>query len=737
VGNQLGVNTEVGAVLLNLLADKRTELSRGESLLLVNICNHLLVRLHNLVSWNPGVVGSHHGSPLLVLHTDVVTDGERTLVLVRVLELSSAVNTDDTSLGTLDTVDLVHCLLVIVGDDLVGAVHGLTVLTGLETPLDVLGWGLLQVVIDVSESVLLDVGDTDVLVLVDVTGGWDKLTSQDVDQSRLSGTVWTNDGNTGSERALEGDVLDLRTWSTWVLEGHVGDTNDGLGLGLDTLEETWLWELELNLRGTELVVGFGGWDTLDELGELTTVTLQLEALVVDDVLNDVVQELGVVGDDDGSARRGDEVVLEPSNVLDIHVVGWLVEKEDIWLLENGTAKSQLHLPTTGQGGDWCAELLVDETELKELAVDLVLGSGDTDFLELLHGPANNGLLSVVRVKVVLNVNSLDLALLWETLDLLVVDGAHKSGLAGTVWSKETVTLTTLETEVGLVEKNLGTVGQVEGAVTEILTLLLVRLNGVGSSSEWGGVGAELLGDLLGVLLTGENSDVWKSVGGPAGAVGVLLVDKLSGDSGNVVENWLELWVLGSWVLIGEKLLEVTEDGVDLTSLGGLWDLSVNDTTDTGEGVETLLGLLAGLWVSDGLVVLDQSWHQTRQESSDNVRVLDKLAHVVNNDSGLSLDGSLTLGKTTLEKRNHNGQSWLVNVSDESGGTEKMNSLWDVLWLGDTLDQLWNETLDIPVGDQSAKLLHGTVGSLLDLRLGVPHGLGDDWKKIWHANGSLS
>jgi len=647
------------------------------------------------------------------------------------------VDTNDTSLSTLDAVDLVHSLLVIVGDDLVGTVHGLTVLTGLETPLDVLRWGLLQVVINVSESVLLDVGDTDVLVLVNVTRGWDKLTSQNVDQGGLSGTVWTDDGDTGTKRALEGNVLDLRSWGTWVLEGHVGDTNDGLGLGLDTLEETWLWELELNLRGTELVVGLGGWDTLDELGELTTVTLQLEALVVNNVLNNVVQKLGVVRDDDRSARRGDEVVLEPSDVLDIHVVGWLVEKKNVWLLEDGAAESQLHLPSTRKRGDWCIELLLDETEFKKLGVDLLLGSVNTDGLELLHGPSHDGLLSVVRVKIVLDVDSLDLALLRETLDLLVVDGAHKSGLTGTVWSEETVTLTTLKTKVSLIQKNLGTVGQVEGAVTEILTLLLIRLDGVSGGSKWGSVLAELLSNLVGILVTSEDSNVWKSVGGPAGGVRVLLVNKLSGNGSNVVKDWLELWVLGSWVLVAEKLLEVTKNSGNLTGLGRLWNLAIDDTTNTAEGVKTLLGLLTSLRVGDGLVVLGQSWHQAWQESSDNVRVLNKLAHVVDNDGRLSLNGSLTLGKTTLKKRNHNGQSWLVNVSDESGGTEKVDSLWDVLWLGDTLDQLWDETLDIPVGNQSAELLHSTVSGLLDLRLGVPHGLRNNRKKIWHTVGSLS
>ena len=66
----------------------------------------------------------------------------------------------------------------------------------------------------------------------------------------------------------------------------------------------------------------------------------------------------------------------------------------------------------------------------------------------------------------------------------------------------------------------------------------------------------------------------------------------------------------------------------------------------------------------------------------------------------------------------------------------MNRLRDVLWLGDTLDQLGNEALDILVDDETADLLHGAVSHLLDLGLGVPHRLGDDGDKIWNAEGEL-
>jgi hypothetical protein len=139
MGDELSIETELSAVGLDLLTDQRTELTAGKSLLLIDISNHLGVGSHDLGTRDPGVVCSHHRCPLLVLETNVVSESERTLVLVGVLELPARVDTNDTTLSTFDPVDLVHGLLVVLGDDLVGAVHGLTVLTSLETPLDVLG----------------------------------------------------------------------------------------------------------------------------------------------------------------------------------------------------------------------------------------------------------------------------------------------------------------------------------------------------------------------------------------------------------------------------------------------------------------------------------------------------------------------------------------------------------------------------------------------------------------------
>jgi len=135
------------------------------------------------------------------------------------------------------------------------------------------------------------------------------------------------------------------------------DTNNGLGLSLDTLEVTRFGEVEVNLGGTELLVRPSG-ILLCKGFEVTPVPLKLAALVVDDMLNNVIKEAGIMRDKDGDARRVDQVLLEPLDILSVHVVGRLVEKKDIEILEHGTGKSQLHPPTIGKRGDRSIELLL-------------------------------------------------------------------------------------------------------------------------------------------------------------------------------------------------------------------------------------------------------------------------------------------------------------------------------------------------------------------------------------------
>src|SRR5204863_8596973 len=140
-----------GAVLFDFLTDEGTELTTGKRFLLIDLRDHLGVRGQELVTRNPGVIGSHHRCPLLVLLTDIFTQNKRTLILIRVLELATRVNANDSTLAALNLEDLVHGLLIIFGDNLVGTIHSLPILASLESPLDVFRGSLVQMVIDMSE----------------------------------------------------------------------------------------------------------------------------------------------------------------------------------------------------------------------------------------------------------------------------------------------------------------------------------------------------------------------------------------------------------------------------------------------------------------------------------------------------------------------------------------------------------------------------------------------------------
>ena len=120
------------------------------------------------------------------------------------------------------------------------------------------------------------------------------------------------------------------------------------------------------------------------------------------------------------------------------MVGRLVEKNDIGILEHGTGKSQPHLPTTRKGGERRIEHGLQETELTQLSLEVLNRNTSTSLSELVKCPSNDGLHGIGRVKIVLNEDGLDFRVLGETLNLLVVDGTHEPGLSGTVGPTKTV-----------------------------------------------------------------------------------------------------------------------------------------------------------------------------------------------------------------------------------------------------------------------------------------------------------
>jgi len=123
-------------------------------------------------------------------------------------------------------------------------------------------------------------------------------------------------------------------------------------------------------------------------------------------------------DDRGASLERAKVVLEPSDVDNIQVVGGLIEEEDIGLEEDGASEGELHLPSSGEGSDGGLLALGGEADGLEDGAALGLGLEDTLVLD---DERDDGVLGLVSVDIVLDVEGADLVGRRESLNLSVVD----------------------------------------------------------------------------------------------------------------------------------------------------------------------------------------------------------------------------------------------------------------------------------------------------------------------------
>jgi hypothetical protein len=277
-------------MLLDFLSDKRTEQSQTLSFASVNLQHAFLEpTLDEFVTGEPNVLGGREAL-------------ERDFILVRLLELLAVVDLVNDALLALDdnVCTLLHLLDLLSGEFAVRLHHLLEILSGLITPEHVLEGSLVKMLLNMVERMLSDITNDQVGVLPDFTTlvGL-HITNEELDEGTLSGTVGAEDGNTGGERDLECNVVELLHSLAWVLEANLAHLEERLFLRLDTLEEWWVREGKLVvLGGFEGVVRLGLWDGLDKGLEVATVALDLEAVEVKDVGDGVVEESRIVGDDD-------------------------------------------------------------------------------------------------------------------------------------------------------------------------------------------------------------------------------------------------------------------------------------------------------------------------------------------------------------------------------------------------------------------------------------------------------
>ncbi|DBA00724.1 TPA: hypothetical protein N0F65_001195, partial [Lagenidium giganteum] len=606
------------------------------------------------------------------------------------------------------------------------------VLTGLETPLDVLVGSDIQVLFNVMEGVLGDIGETHARVLPHSTHLWLNFTSQHLDHGRLTGTVRAEHSDTAGQGARDRHVVDRWLVTARVRVGTVRQTNDWLTLVLDVGKETWLWELEGEGRGLKLVVRLSLWLHLHELRKVALVDLELAVLVVDDVRAHVVEEAGVVGHHDRRhVWQTVQVVLQPGDVVDIQVVRRFIEQQDISLHQHGTSQFELHLPTTRKGTDWQSLHLGGEADAAE-CVDDLLARGLGEFLVAEH-ELNDWEVGLLSLEVVLNEHGLELLLGGEAFELTVGNGAHERRLTATVRTAETITVTTLEAKTSVVQQDHTTVSQGKLTVAKIWNALIA---------------VNILNDDRLVLLVTEVTD---DVGDglrvlderlEVGADVLLERRLVEVASNNQEETDARHVVEDSLVDVGVLARSIGRNGL-VNDAGDVLEVNLhvilghfNGTTGNEQGAVGAGGDFTALRISDGVDDLLEARQQLWHEQLSFSWVVHELAHIVNDDSGLTLDSGLAFLQGTLEQRFHDSKSWRFDRLDECRRGKLVRALSDFRWVGHAADQGWDERLNIHVANDVADLGQGLLGGNLDIGTGVPHAVSDDWDDVWQETTNL-
>mmetsp|Transcript_9670 Transcript_9670/g.23948 ORF Transcript_9670/g.23948 Transcript_9670/m.23948 type:complete len:871 (-) Transcript_9670:317-2929(-) len=723
VRSKLGLQAHVPQLLLDELGRQGARSkTQAQRLLLVQALNHLgPPHLLELLTRQPRVVLVRLVEPL-------------DLVLVGTLGLPARAQRLDNQLLhspvlAADDVHLLHVLLLLLGELLGLLLVGLAVLARAVAPLDVLVGRLIEVLLEVVEGVLGNVGDTHVLVAPHGAGLGLGLAAEHLDDGRLAGAVGADHGNARRERGLERDVAHGGLVLAGVGEGAVVHLDDGLALGLDAVEQTGLGEGEGEVLVRELVVGLGAGHALDEGRQVALVVLELAVvLVVDDMGDDAVEETRVVRHDarrHGGERR--EVVLEPRDVGDVQVVGGLVEQEDVGVHEHSAGKRELHLPAAGKAGHDGVDAgrgvgVLDEAEIGEALPDVGLGALGAHVAHVL----DDGHVLLRALDVVLNVHSLEHVLGGEPVNLAVGNRTHEGGLAAAVVAADAVALAALQVKARVVEKDLGTIAERELAVAKVLALLVLVLGGLLGRHLLEAARLERGADADGVGLGQEGREVGAHGDElPLEVVEVEVVDHARHHGGDVFEVGADGRI---------RHLERGRGGRHSLKNGGhahlgahalLLLLGVDLVLQLLERLERLVGDTAGLRVRELVGEALDAGHQLGEEGLGLAGVVDELGHVVDDDGNLALDLCLLLGSPADEEGHRDGERGGVDRLHEHGGRERVHGLGNLLGRLDGLDEGGHKGLDVPVVARGARELHGLGGHLLDLLLGVPHRLGDD------------
>mmetsp|Transcript_29452 Transcript_29452/g.61678 ORF Transcript_29452/g.61678 Transcript_29452/m.61678 type:complete len:939 (-) Transcript_29452:64-2880(-) len=717
VGPELSLKVEAVQVLLNVELGQLLcrDATRLEGDALIHLHHQLLQRWPDVVL-RPllvAVVSPLHAQKRVLCHPRVVVNrvlaaDELHLVLVSFLSLTPRAQ-------LLDLADLLPNQLLLILRELEEVLGlALAVHAAREAPLEVADWRLLEVVLNVVESVLSDVREAHVRVARDLAPALAlvrlELADKHLDHGGLAGSVDANDGDTRRHGDLDGDVVQRVSVAGRVAVRAVDHLHERLGLGGDTLKHARVGEREGDVLALEAVVSRRLGDQLHELRKVALVHLELAVLlVVNAILGDVVKEDGVVRHDHGGdllLREILDVLGQPRDAVHVDMVGRLVEQQQLGLLEHGAGERQAHAPATRERTDRAVDEDVSEGARAHHVDDLLLGLLNQERVLLDELPAN--LVRVSRGHIALHVDGADL--LGEALDEVRRDGAHERGLTRTVGSDQTVALATLELEVRVVQQHAVTVCERKLAVAEDLQVVVVLLDLLllaGTKLLRGDL-EELLAKDDGLRLRDGRAQVRNDHLGLAGAA---LGEQRCGDLGDPLGDLVRL-VRVSGENLGQDGLHLNGRAVDFGRLEG--------AESNLHGVERLAALLTDFGHRDLLRALRKLGNQLGSEVSDVGWVVDQLEHGVDDDGGLAHHVHIALdAQATEEDRHDDGKGGLVDGSDVGGRHELVEA---GLALGVRVqvgrDDGVNKRVNVGVVNDGAALLEGLASGLLDGWLGV-------------------
>mmetsp|Transcript_1611 Transcript_1611/g.2452 ORF Transcript_1611/g.2452 Transcript_1611/m.2452 type:complete len:450 (+) Transcript_1611:445-1794(+) len=324
----------------------------------------------------------------------------------------------------LDLNRLLHFLLFFFGD-LYGGLYKCLLIGTIrtKTPLQVLNSGLVQMLLDMMERMLCNICEVTVWMLVDRTLVWLQFTSQKFDHGRFSCSVSTDACNTRSHGNTDGNSLKLWFWCTWVCKTNISHGKNWTSTTLYTIKRRWGWELECQGRCGKIVVCLCMRESLNKLGQVTLVVVQLQGVKVDDMSSHVVQKLGVVRYNQGSyvgANIPGQVVNNPLYVQYIQVICWFIKKKNISLAKHSTSKCEFHLPTPRERSDWHILHLVGKPDLVK-SISNFLAANAHLFLNGTESKVGNTHTSLTCLDIVVNKYGLELVD-WKSLNLSLCNG---------------------------------------------------------------------------------------------------------------------------------------------------------------------------------------------------------------------------------------------------------------------------------------------------------------------------